>query len=154
MPYNPAGGAGNHTVALCDGPSIQALSDIEAKNTAMRECLEAYPSSGGPQIFTNAIVQTPRIGVAPRLWHNNLGSGITFRPIKSFDLVFIHGVWFKKGGGLVSFVPDEATTPFTDGSFPIEQVTAYLLADSMVSDDVHTALGGFSNDTWQPEIFE
>jgi hypothetical protein len=154
MPYDPAGGPGKHTVSACDGPAIRGLPDIDAKNTAMRDCLEAYPTSGGPQIFTNDIIETPRIGVAPRLWHNNLGSGITFRPIQSFDLVFIHGVWFKKGGGLVSFYPDEGTAPFTAGSLPIEQVTAYLLLDSMVSDEVHTSLGGFSNDTWQPEIYE
>jgi hypothetical protein len=33
-------------------------------------------------------------------------------------------------------------------------VTAYLLVDSMVSVDVHSELGGFGNDTFQPEIFE
>jgi hypothetical protein len=33
-------------------------------------------------------------------------------------------------------------------------VTAYLLLDSMVSPTVHTELGGFSNDTWQPEIYQ
>jgi hypothetical protein len=33
-------------------------------------------------------------------------------------------------------------------------VTAYLLIDEMVSDNVHTELGGFSNDSWIPEIYE
>ncbi len=154
MDYDPAGGAGRHTVAACDGSTIRGLPDIDAKNTAMRDCLEAYPTSGGPQIFTDDIVETPRIGVAPRLWHNNLGNGLSLRPIQSFDLVFIHGIWFKQGGSAVPFFPDDGTTPFTAGSFPIEQVTAHLLLDSMVSDEVHTTLGGFSNDTWQPELFQ
>ncbi len=153
MPYDPSGTSG-HTVAVCDGPTIRALPDIDAKNDAMRLCLEGYPTSGGPQIFTDGIMSTPRLGVAPRLWHNNFGNGITFRPIKSFDLVFIHGVWFKQGGSAVPFFPDDGTAPFTAGSFPVEQVTAHLLLDSMVSEEVHTALGGFSNDTWQPEIYQ
>lgn len=154
MDYDAAGGPGLHTVAACDGTTIRGLPDIDAKNEAMRDCLEAYPTSGGPQIFTDAIITTPRLGVAPRLWHNNFGNGITYRPIKSFDLVYIHGVWFKQGGSAVPFFPDDGNAPFTAGSFPVEQVTAHLLLDSMVSGEVHTALGGFSNDTWQPEIFQ
>lgn len=143
-----------HGVAGCDGPTIRGLATIEARNDAMRICLENYPSSGGIQLFSDGILQTPRIGVAPRLWHNNLGSGITFRPIKSFDVIYIHGIWFKQGGSVVPFFPDDGTAPFTAGTMPIEQVTAYLLHNDMVSDLVHTSLGGFSNDTWQPEIYE
>lgn len=146
-----------HGIALCDGPTIRALPDIESKNTEMRACLEHYEATegaDGPQIFSDLIVATPRIGVAPRLWHNNLGSGITFRPIQKFDVIYIHGVWLKDGGDLLPFWPGDDTTPITGGSLPIEQVTAYLLMDSMISDDVHTSLGGFSNDTWQPEIYE
>jgi hypothetical protein len=143
-----------HFIPECDGPTIRALPTIDERNEAMRLCLESYPTSGGPQIFSDAILQTPRIGVAPRLWHNNLGSGISFRPIKSFDLVFIHGLWFKQGGNTVPFFPDDGTSDFTQGTTPIEQVTAYLLIDEMVSDNVHTELGGFSNDSWIPEIYE
>jgi hypothetical protein len=142
-----------HGIAACDGPTIRGLPTIEDKNAAMRTCLETYPSNG-PQIFSDDIIETPRIGVAPRLWHNNLGTGITFRPIKSFDVVYIHGIWLKDGGNLLPFWPGDGNSPITGGSLPIEQVTAYLLTDSMVSAFVHTSLGGFSNDTWQPEIYE
>lgn len=142
-----------HHIPGCDGPTIRGLATIEDKNEAMRDCLENYPASGG-QIFSDAILETPRIGVAPRLWHNNLGSGITYRPIQSFEIVYIHGLWFKDGGDVVPFFPDEATTPFNEGTTPIEQVTAHLLSDSMVSDNVHDGLGGFSNDNWQPELYE
>ena len=152
--------SGNHGIPECDGPTIRALATIDLKNDAMRLCLETYdtllpaPPAKGPLLFSDDILQTPRIGVAPRLWHNNLGSGITFRPIQKFDVIFIHGIWFKQGGSIVPFFPDEGTAPFTAGVMPIEQMTAYLLHDDMVSAAVHTSLGGFSNDTWQPEIWE
>ena len=157
--YLGAAGSGtnpedSHFLPLCDGPTIRALPTIDEKNAAMRACLESYPASGGPQIFSDGIIATPRIGVAPRLWHNNLGSGISFRPIQSFEVVYIHGIWLKDGGSTIPFFPDDGTSPITTGSLPIEQVTAYLLVDSMVSDNVHSGLGGFSNDTWQPEIYE
>jgi hypothetical protein len=75
--------------------------------------------------------------------------------VQSFDVVYLHGLWFddKKS---TAFFPDDGTP----GSIvlkkfkEIEQVTAYLLMDSMVSSEVHDGLGGFTNDTWQPEIFE
>ena len=144
----------SHGIAECDGPTIRGLATIEDRNDAMRTCLESYPSSGGDPLFTDGILETPRIGVAPRLWHNNLGSGITFRPIQKFDVIFIHGIWFKDGGDLVPFFPDDGNAPLSDGVMPIEQMTAYLLHDDMVSEEVHTSLGGFSNDTWQPELYE
>lgn len=143
-----------HGVSGCDGTTIRGLATIDEKNDAMRTCLENYPSSGGIQLFTDGILETPRIGVAPRLWHNNLGSGITFRPIQSFDVIYIHGIWFKDGGDIVPFFPGDGNVSFSDGTMPIEQVTAYLLHDDMVSDEVHTKLGGFAVDKWQPELYE
>lgn len=146
-----------HGIALCDGPTIQGEADIDARNDMMRTCLEHYEDNygaSGPQIFSDDILETPRIGVAPRLWHNNLGSGITYRPIQSFDIVYTHGVWFKDGGSAVPFYPDDGNGAFTDGSMPVEQVTAYLLTSSMVSKNVHTGLGGLTDDTWQPTIFK
>ena len=149
-----------HGIPECNGPTIRGLGTIAERNDAMRDCLEIYPSylppppAEGEALFSDSILQTPRIGVAPRLWHNNLGSGISYRPIQKFDVIFIHGIWFKDGGDIVPFYPDDGSAPFTAGVMPIEQMTAYLLHDDMVSDAVHTSLGGFSNDTWQPEIYQ
>lgn len=148
---NPEDG---HGIAACDGPTINALVDIEDKNDAMRACLEGYPSSGGPQIFSDTILQSPRVGTAPRLWHNNLGSGLSYRPVKTLDLIYLHALFFDDKDDTV-FYPGEDTSSINLDKFKeIEQVTAYLLVDSMVSVDVHSELGGFGNDTFQPEIFE
>ncbi|HEX6286753.1 MAG TPA: hypothetical protein VFZ80_04655, partial [Acidimicrobiia bacterium] len=145
----------DHGIALCDGDTIRGLSTIEEKNDAMRACLEfyatTYPAPAvGPQIITDAILESPRVGVAPRLWHDNLGSGISYRPVKQFDVVYIHGLWFNDD----TFFPDDGNTPIALKKTEIQQVTAYLLMDSMVSANVHDQLGGFANDTWQPEIYE
>jgi hypothetical protein len=143
----------SHFITECDGPTIRALATIDEKNEAMRLCLESYPTSGGPQIFSDAILESPRLGAAPRLWYNNLGGGLKPHPIQTFDLVFIHGLWFKNALD-TPFFPDDGTALYTKGKKEIEQVTAHLLLDSMVSDEVHTALGGFSNDSWIPEIYQ
>ena len=148
-----------HGVNECNGSVINALTDIEDKNDAMRACLEYYESNfssgSGPVIFSNSILDSPRVGIAPRLWHNNLGSGMSFRPVWKFDVVYIHGLWIKSGGSEVTFFPDDEDTPLSITPFQgVEQVTAYLLTDDMVSGEVHDELGGFSNDTWQPTIYE
>lgn len=142
----------SHFIFACDGPTIRGLSTIQEKNDAMRLCLENYGSST-EQIFSDLILETPRVGTAPRLWHNNLGSGLSYRPVQRFDVVYIHGLWFDDKDDTV-FYPDEDTTSLTLKKMKeIEQVTAYLLDADMVSPNVHTQLGGFTNDTFQPEIY-
>jgi hypothetical protein len=143
-----------HGVVECDGPTIQVLPTIEEKNDAMQACLSAYVPSDG-QIFSDAILESPRLGVAPRLWHDTLPEGFSEpRPIHDFEVVYVHGIWLKKGGSPIPFFPDDDGSDLSSGSTPIQQVTAYLLSNSMVSDNVHEALGGLTDDTWQPEIYE
>jgi hypothetical protein len=144
-----------HGLSYCDGSDIQAISDIVARSDAMSACLVEYQKMGAiVQIFDDSILNSPRVGTAPRLWHYNLGSGLAFRPVKSFDVVYIHGLWFDDKDQTV-FYPDDGT----GGDITlkkmkeIEQVTAYLLLDSMVSTKVLTTLGG--NTTYfQPTIYE
>ena len=147
-----------HGINECNGTVINAMPDIEDKNDAMRDCLAFYDTKytpgSGPILFSGSIVDTPRIGIAPRLWHNNLGSGISFRPVKEFDVIYIHGLWFNDKDKTV-FYPDDGIGAIKMKKLKsIEQVTAYLLRDDMVSKDVHDELGGFANDTWQPTIYE
>ncbi|HSM44962.1 MAG TPA: hypothetical protein VK969_08100 [Acidimicrobiia bacterium] len=147
-----------HGINECNGTVINKMSDIADKNDAMRGCLDLYEkkytSGWGPIIFSDSIVDTPRVGVAPRLWHNNLGSGLSFRPVWRFDVIYIHGLWFDDKQKTV-FYPDDGTASLTIKKFKdIEQVTAYLLRDDMLSKEAHDELGGFANDTWQPTIYE
>jgi hypothetical protein len=94
------------------------------------------------------------VGTAPRLWHNNLGSGLSYRPVKTLDLIYLHALFFDDKDDTVFYPGEDTSSVNLDKFKEIEQVTAYLLVDSMVSVDVHSELGGFGNDTFQPEIFE
>lgn len=121
----------------------------------MRDCLEQYPDgvSPAPQIFGNSILNTPRVGIAPRLWHDNLGSGLSYRPVEKFDIVYLHGLWFDDKDDTVLY-PGESGTLNMKKWKDVEQVTGYLLDDNMVSATVHDELGGQTNDTWQPGVWE
>lgn len=145
----------DHGITICDGSDIRDLGTIDDKNDAMRDCLEQYPDgvSPAPQIFGNSILNTPRVGIAPRLWHDNLGSGLSYRPVEKFDIVYLHGLWFDDKDDTVLY-PGESGTLNMKKWKDVEQVTGYLLDDNMVSATVHDELGGQTNDTWQPGVWE
>lgn len=156
-----AGGATGHGVAVCDGPTIRAEPDLGLRNDLMRTCLETYASNGETaQIFADTILGTPRLGVAPRIWHTGLGSGLSFRPIKSFDVVYIAGIWLNDAQGPTKpatvFYPDENDssdiTP-NKNNWVVEQVTAWLLLPDMVSDTVLAIYPGLTNE-FQPSIYQ
>lgn len=126
---------------------------IDAKNLMIRTCVEDWTASDG-RIFNKSILDSPRLGTAPRLWFNVLGSGLSYSPVQSFDIVYVHGIWFDDKDETV-FYPGEDTADLTMKKWKeVEQVTAFLLQDEMVSADVLAALGGVTNDTFQPTIYK
>lgn len=139
----------------CDRDGFDG-SDIETKNDQMQACLDDYVDSGSAdQIFSDDILESPRLGVAPRLWHDTLPTGNSEpRPILRFEIVYLHGLWLKKPGGPVPFFPDDDGSDLSGTHDTVEQTTAYLLSDSMVSEFVRSELGGITDDNWVPEIFE
>lgn len=143
-----------HGVVGCD-PSAFASGTYEEKSDQMRACLEGYAASGSSaQIFSDSILSTPRVGVAPRLWHNNLGSGLSFRPVREFEVVFVNGLFFDDKAQ-TAFFPGESTDATDLDKFKeIEQATAFLLESTMVSDKVKLELGGLADDLFQPTLFE
>jgi len=147
----------DHGIAACDGSTIRSAADIDTKNLMMNACLVAYPDfvSPPPQLFSDSILTSPRLSTAPRIWHNNFGFGVNaWRPIKSFDVVYIHGLWFDDKDDTV-FYPGDGIGDIDLKNFKdIEQVTAYDLLDSMVSAEVLSRLGGFINHTFDPTIYE
>lgn len=146
----------------CDGDTYAGLSLAE-KNDRIRTCVEKYqdgPANDGvpyeTRIFADTIVNNnPRLGTAPRLWHNNLGSGLAYRPIQTFDLVYIHGLWFDDKADTVFYPDDADSSDITLVNWKdVEQVTAFLLLDTMVSDFVHDEVGKVALGLFDPTIYE
>lgn len=139
----------------CD-PSLFVGESIGDKNDQMRECLEDYEGGGhSGQIFANSILDSPRVGKAPRLWHNNLGSGLSYRPVKSFDIVYINALHFDDKDETAFYPNDEDGSAITMKKWKdVEQVTAFLLLDSMVSTKVQAELGINSSGIVEPTIYE
>ena len=146
----------NHGIAACDQGQVEAAMTADPTSAAMRACLVAYQTgSYSTQIFSDSILNSPRLGIAPRLWHNNLGTGISYRPVRRFDIVYIHAIWFDDKDDTVFYPGESGGGPISLSNWKeVEQVTAFLLSDSMVSSNVLSVLGGFSNGTFQPTIFE
>lgn len=152
--------------ASCD-PSVFMIGDLDTNNIKMRLCLTEYATGFSGQILKDSIRYSPRFGVAPQLWHDNLGSGVSYRPVEAFRQVFLAGVWFDLNavGPNAAFYPgypddpDGGWCPVKNGSkcaeiVEIEQLSAYLLATSMVSAEVAGIYPGADQSGLQPTITE
>ena len=136
----------------CDYSTYSILT-ISQKNDRIRSCVENWTSSGA-QIFDDSILDSARLGTAPRLWFNVLGSGLSYSPIQSFEVVYIHAIFFDDKDDTV-FYPGDGNTPINMTNWKeIEQVTAFLLIDEMVSAFVHEQLGNLADGLFQPTIYE
>lgn len=147
---------GSVAPASCDPDASIIGPSIEEKNAQMLTCLQDYQiGMFAVQVFDDSILESPRVGTAPRLWHNNLGSGLSYRPIRSFDVVYINALFFDDKDDTIFYPDDDDNSDITMNKWKdVEQVTAFLLLDSMLSDRVHKALGGVANDTFEPTIYE
>jgi hypothetical protein len=135
------------------------LATLALKNAAIDSCLRTYQTNGATaQIFSDSLLESPRFGIAPHLWHSNFGSGLTYRPVQKFSVVFIGGVRFNDGSGpgtATVFYPDDAdssTITLKKGNWVVEQVGGYLILDTMVSNDVLTFYPGFNDDSLMPSL--
>jgi len=157
---------GTYAPEECDPAGFVGLT-LDAKNIRMGDCLEAYAGAFNGQIFKDSIRYSPRFGVAPQLWHDNLGSGVSYRPVQRFRQVFLAGVWFdlKAVGPNESFYPGYPGDP-GGGWCPvkkkgkcaeiveIEQLTAFLLDTNMVSAAVAAIYPGADQSGLLPTITE
>ncbi|MEE8374891.1 MAG: Tad domain-containing protein [Acidimicrobiia bacterium] len=141
------------------------LLTLDANNAQMQECLEDYAGAAySGQIFADSIRYSPRFGVAPQLWHYNLGSGVNYRPVERFRQVYLAGVWFdlKSVGPNEVFYPGypgDEWCPVMEGSkcaeiVEIEQLTAFLLDSAMVSTAVAAIYPGADQSGLLPTITE
>jgi hypothetical protein len=148
-----------HGLAYCDKSTISGLATLALKNAAMDTCLRTYQTTNQTvQIISDTILDSPRFGVAPHLWHTNFGSGLNYRPVQKFSIVYIGGMRFNDGSGpgtATVFYPDDAdssTITLKKGNWVVEQVGGYLILDSMVSDAVTTFYPGFDDDSLMPSL--
>jgi hypothetical protein len=142
---------------LCKKTDFEdALVSYADKRTQLVDCLASYevylngladPSTAEP-LFTDAIADNPRFGWAPRFHYTTWGSGTTWQPIHSFEVLYIDGVWFNcngsgsgpntepcSGAKGVKFYPQEYpnATILKSGSGPyggdlrLDQMTALVL---------------------------
>lgn len=154
-----ATGPGGHGLAYCDRATIMSLAALDAKNLAMANCMKTYDTNGATaQIFSDAIMTSPRFGVAPYLWHTNLGSGVSYRPVQKFAIVYVGGMRLNDGSGpgtATVFYPDDTNnskiTP-KKTNWVIDQVGGYLIDDNMVSDEVLAFYPGFDENALQPSL--
>ena len=158
---------GSYAPVSCDPdefPETLDLLTLDDNNSQMRECLADYAGAFSGQIFSDLILESPRFGVAPQLWHDNLGSGVSYRPVERFRQVYLAGVWFdlKAVGPNEVFYPGHPGSewcPVTQGSkcaeiVEIEQLTAFLLDSNMVSFKARTVYPGADQSGLQPTITE
>lgn len=153
---------GGYAPASCNPAGFTGL--LDANNIQMRTCLADYSTGAyNGQILDDSILDSPRFGVAPQLWHDNLGSGVSYRPVELFRQVFLAGVWFD----LKAHGPNEVFYPGYPGSewcpvmkggqcaeiVEIAQLTAFLLDSNMVSLKVRSFYPG-DQSALQPTITE
>jgi hypothetical protein len=112
-------------------------------------------------IFSDDLLLSPRFGVAPQLWHTNLGSGQSLRPVETFRPVFINRILFKgKNSNLVEWYPDGVDEPvcevFKDECNPltVDQVTAFVLPKGSVSAVVEAHYPGGDPNDLQVSIYQ
>lgn len=132
--------------ASCNPTNFTTSMTIDDLNLQMQTCITDYetgPYSG--QIFKDTIhSNNPRFGFAPQLWHDNLGSGTTYRPVERFRQVYVAGVWFDIQAETDHGVFYPGDPAITEWCYPkpggcgriteVEQVTVWLLDEDMISE--------------------
>lgn len=162
--------AGNYAPASCD-PANFVGPTVDDNNAKMELCLTDYDTgapNGGTgyfgQIISDDILRSPRYGAAPQLWHDNLGSGLAYRPIEKFRNVFLAGLWFD----LQSITDPEPFYPGTPGGqwcpvlkgancaqiVEVEQLSAWLINDNMLSYTAATHYPGIDLNGLEVTIYE
>ncbi len=148
--------------ASCNPTTVDAGTP-EQKSDKMHSCLRDYENGGySGQIFGVSILDTPRFGVAPQLWHDNLGSGLSYRPIENFRVVYLNGVWFDlKSASIEPFYPDQTGQwcPVKKKGVcaqivEVEQLTAFLLTNSMLPEAARIAYPGLDEAGIEVSIFQ
>lgn len=140
----------------------------EQKVEMFEQCLDAIEAGGsaeGTEVFTTAIMDSPRFVWAPQF---GLGDppGSKFTPIREFWPVFLGGVWFNcpnPNSGQpcgATFFPDEDESGILcDGIFPsckqlsVNQVSAWLLPATAVPQAVRDAFDDRYEDL-EPQLFQ
>lgn len=144
-----------HGISQCN-PTL-FTGTTASRYLQLNDCFEDWKTSSRPVIFSDSILATPRFGVAPVLWHDNLGSGISYRPVKDFALVYVTGIVLNDGpANQTIWYADGTTNAITPSkkTWIVDQVTAYQLDMRMTSANVQNYYPGFDPDDREASIFE
>lgn len=93
------------TLHPCHPNQFQASDTYTDKRTSLMACLAAYqtylalPTTTNPvPLFTDDIVDSKRFGWTPRFHYTTWGSGTSWQPIHSFEVLYLDGMWFNCNG--------------------------------------------------------
>ena len=155
----------------CAPGYVTGVPEGSAKSARMVECLEDYElGSGYDTLFKDEdkMVESPRFAVAPQLWMNDLGSGLSYSPVRETRPLYLAGIdllkskkndwWYAdfddKGPICYNKNGDRETNTNKCESMEIDQVTAYLLPHGSYGDVVEKSYPGNNPDDIIPTIWE
>ena len=139
---------GNNPGNTCDEPTYTGLT-TDQKIIRIQDCLANY--SGTDDLFTTAILDSPRFAWAPQYWHAASTSGSSWQPVAAYRMVFLAGLWFNCSAGTcgATFYPDSSVnTELCDVSgggcqeLSLNQMSAWLIPDAAVPDVVSSSFPG------------
>lgn len=88
----------------CHSGKYSPADPYITKRTQLIDCLAQYelylatnPPSP-PPLFKASIADSARFGWTPRFHYTTWGSGTTWQPVHSFEVLYIDGVWFNCNG--------------------------------------------------------
>lgn len=81
-------------------------SDFAINRVQLLGCLAQYETylatladpSTAVALFKDSIADSKRFGWTPRFHHTSWGSGTTWQPIHSFEVLYLDGIWFNCNG--------------------------------------------------------
>lgn len=90
----------------CHSGKYGAAVAYATKRTQLMDCLAQYElylslladPSTATALFIDAIADSPRFGWTPRFHYTTWGSGTTWQPVHSFEVIYLDGVWFNCNG--------------------------------------------------------
>lgn len=129
-------------VTLCAPDYFDSSVSEDDKRLNMNNCL-SQAEDKGIEIFEESIGSAPRFVWVPQIWHDNLGNGLSWRPVHSYRMAYLDGVFLKCSGTCDAiFYPGEGSSPITvknQSSITVSQLTAFLLPEATVPLSVRRA---------------
>ena len=139
----------------CGVVTLNNTTDVDT--TEEMDCLlKQFPTSGEGIIFSPRIATNLRFGWTPQFYFSAWGPGNHPQPIETFTQVYLHKIWFKDGGSVVIFEPDDGAGSICIGGGPncdaldLLQLTAFLIPSGATPTSVSSSFPGGSTFLAEP----